>query len=898
MNFTNFTGKVPVLLLLLHTLCLSHSIAQTTIEGVVIDNINNIPIVGANIEVTGTTDGTFSQAGGVFTLHINDELPAKIGVTFLGYELKEILITEPSNNLLVSMVPGALVGQEVVVSASRKKEKVQEAPSAMDVIESNNLVADGVMNPFLSLRNKAGIDISQTGVDGGHITLRGRSAVFQTETFVIADYRNLILPSLGTLAYGQQPVDPIDLEKIEIVKGAGSALYGPGVEAGIIHFISKSPFDLQGTTVSVGGGTRNAIHVSARHAGISADKRIGYKITGYYRSANDWEIDSTDAVEAQHLASFQPRIVSSLTGEEITDVIPNYKNQSYGLTGTLAFRPNDQTTLTATGGWSVGKAIFRTSQGEGYTEAPRPFAQLRAQSGGFFGQLFWSKHANSDGRTFLYPSGLTTITESHQLEGQLQYSFDIQDERIDAVMGIDYRLNTIDTKGTVHGRWEADDDYEIVGGYAQVEFKLGKNLDLVGAGRFDNFVALNANSFSPRLGLVYKPTPKHTIRATFNRAFGAPSAVNLFADLPLANQGAFLVHLLGGADEVTFDNAQTTSFLPGMGQTDGIGADLQQLYTLITGQLHEQEIIPKDIMEYLIDMQDQVQGISPGVLTQSPLSRGKLKLSSSNMYEIGYKGLFHDKVGLTVDFYYNQRRNIVSAPFQASPLVVQPTLGADLSAAIENNIDLDRLSEIGLSPGAIINLYSDIANSIAFDADSGSPNVLGLLRADQTPKNSPLPTLDLAYYNIREIDYFGLDVALKYYFSSEFSAYGSLSWLSQTYFEDVEVGSTEEGQVSTTDFSLNIPDTRLKFGIEYYPETGPNAFFMTRYQNSWNAINGLPWTGPVEAFVVADVGFGYTFTNDVKLNCTITNLFSEKYRAIYGAPVIGRQLIAKMQYHF
>ena len=870
--------------------------AQTIIEGIVMDNSKDIPISGASISVNGTESGTHSGDDGAFVLEVWQELPTRISITFLGYELKEIDIIAPTNNLLVSLVPGALVGQEIVVTASRKREKVQEAPSAMDVIEEKELQVDIVSNPFLSLRNKMGLDVAQTGVNGGHITLRGRSAVFQTETFVMSDYRNLILPGLGTLAYGQQPVDAIDLEKIEIVKGPGSALYGPGVEAGIVHFISKSPFDLQGTSISIGGGTRNTIQGAIRQAGVSANRKFGYKFTGYYRNTRDWEIDPDDPVEASHLASFQPTVVSSLTGEVITRNIPDYDVLSYGFTGTMAFRPGDNTTITAVGGWSVEKALFRTSQGEGYTAAPRPFGQIRVQSGGWFGQAFWSYHGGSDGKAFLYPTGLTTITESHQMEGQLQYNFNLGGERLNVIAGSDYRFNTIDSKRTVHGRWEDRDDYTIIGGYLQTELKVSKKLDLVGAARVDRFVALEESSFSPRLGLVFKPSPKHTLRATFNRAIGAPTAINLFADLPLADNGAFQLHLLGGADAVSFDRPRTTSFLPGVGEADGIGVNLQDVFTLLTGQLEDLGAIPTDIMEYLISMKDRVTGFSHGVLSQTPLTRDKLQLSNSNMYEIGYKGLIDDKLGIEVDVYYNHRRNVVSAPFQASPLVLQPTLAADLSTAITTGLDEERLAGIGLSPMAIINMYHGLAETISLDTDSRQPKVLGLVRSDQTPGSSAVPTLDLAYYNIREIDYFGLDFSLKYYITGDFSASGSLSWLSQAYFEDVPVG---EGAGSpTTDFSLNIPDTRIKLGMELNPEIGVNAFVMVRYQSDWISNSGLPWAGPVEEFVIADLGVGYSFRNGVRVNATVTNLFEEKYRAFFGAPKIGRQLLARTYFHF
>lgn len=896
---TGTTRRLLIQLLVVSALfCAGQSptYAQTLIRGMVMDNINNFPIVGANIEITGTETGTLSGPDGGFVLNIRERLPTKIAVTYMGYELKEITITEPTNNLLVSMVPGALVGQEVVVSASRKLEKAQEAPSAMDVIEQHELKADAVVNPFLSLRNKVGLDISQTGVNNGHITLRGRSAAFQTETFVMADYRNLVLPGLGTLTYGQQPIDPIDLEKIEIVKGPGSALYGPGVEAGIIHFISKNPFDYPGTSVSVGAGTRNTLQASFRHAGVSANEKFAYKLTTYYRRAQDWEIDSTDAVEAAHLASFQPRVVSSLTGDLITDKIPDYQIESAGISGTLAFRPGRETTITAVGGWSIGKSLFRTAQGEGLTKVPRPFGQLRVQSGGLFAQAFWSYQAGKDGTAFLYPTGLTNITESHQVEGQVQYNFTLEEEKYNIIVGTDYRLNTFDSKGTIYGRWEDQDNYTIAGMYGQAEIKLNKFLDLVGAARVDRFVALKETSFSPRLGLVYKVSPKHTVRATFNRAIGAPTALNLFSDLPLANQGAFLLHLLGGADPVTFDRPETTSFIPGVGVNEGIGTELRPVYALITAQLAQSGTIPEPVINYLVSVQEQVQGFSRGLLSQEPLSRDRLQLSSSNMYEIGYKGLIRDKVAIGLDFYYNRRQNVVSAPFQASPLVLQPTLAADLSAAIIKGVDPEEAEQYNLTPEAIAGIYAGVAQAISIDAETGRPNVLGLVRSDQTPTTSPLPTLDLAYYNIREIDYFGLDLSLKYYFTGDFSAYGNLSWLSRSYFEDVAVGGGDGSP--TTDFSLNVPSTKVKLGVELNPDYGWNSFLMVRYQNAWESVNGVPWTGPVDSFIVTDVGVGYAFENNLSLNATVTNLLQEEYRAFYGAPKIGRQFIAKLYYAF
>ena len=185
------------------------------------------------------------------------------------------------------------------------------------------------------------------------------------------------------------------------------------------------------------------------------------------------------------------------------------------------------------------------------------------------------------------------------------------------------------------------------------------------------------------------------------------------------------------------------------------------------------------------------------------------------MYEFGYKGLFGDKLGISIDFFYNYRKNVFAAPFQASPFVLQPTLAEDLIESMLAGLNLDELAEMGVNTGDLTNLYNGFAQQLAFNSQTGMPNILGLIRSDQTSLDSPLPTLDAAYYNIKELDYFGLDFALKYYFRADLAAYGSISWLSQSYFEDVIVGSGESA--TTLDYSLNIPDTKFKFGVEYTP---------------------------------------------------------------------------------
>jgi len=262
---------------------------------------------------------------------------------------------------------------------------------------------------------------------------------------------------------------------------------------------------------------------------------------------------------------------------------------------------------------------------------------------------------------------------------------------------------------------------------------------------------------------------------------------------------------------------------------------------------------------------------------------------------VGYKGLIADKLSVGVDIYFNNRKNMLSAPIVASPLVVQPSLPGDLAEAVRNTLDPAALAPFGLNVDAVAGIYEGVGQAIAFN-EEGTPNVLGLIQSDQAPNTFPVPTLDLSYYNIAELNYAGVDLSLQYYFNSDFSVYGSYSWLSDNLFTEVAVGEGENAP--TVDFSFNVPDTKIKLGLNYQPEMGFNGSISFRHQSAFDAINGTPFTGPVDAFNMVDIGAGYTFDFGLGINISVTNLLEEDYRYIYGAPVIGRQIMGRATYAF
>ena len=117
---------------------------------------------------------------------------------------------------------------------------------------------------------------------------------------LLIDDRFAHLPALNfTLPY-MIPVESNDIERIEVVRGPGSVLYGPDSAEGVIHVITRSPFESAGTSVSVLGGTREMLQGTIRHAAVIGE-RLAVQVSARWFSGHDWEY--TDPVEQENRAA-------------------------------------------------------------------------------------------------------------------------------------------------------------------------------------------------------------------------------------------------------------------------------------------------------------------------------------------------------------------------------------------------------------------------------------------------------------------------------------------------------------------------------------------------------------------------------------------------------------------
>ena len=557
-------NKLTTALTVLGLFCVNLLLAQTTIRGTVTDAETDSPIPGVNIVIQGTTDGTNTDFDGNFSFSTNQDAPFTIEVSSVGFSTQSIEVTSSDQVINVALQPGEKL-DEIIVSASRRPQKVQDAPASVSVVSAKDIENSAVaVDPVRHLVNVPGVQIQQQSANTLNIEMRAGSGVFGTSALPILDYRFLTNPSAGTFFTQQAGLSNIDIAKIEVVRGAASALYGPGVTSGVVHFMSKNPIDYPGTTVELLGGEMNTLGAALRHAYASENKKFGYKINLKYTEGDDFGLNPDETVDedgdgiadATTIAGFaraiyQPVIRNNMVDPtqqgdlllSISDLDDNYdgnplatRYQNFAANGHLEFRPDEDTSAFLSAGFAQGGALFFNSQGAGYQDGRDYWTQARIQKGGLFALVSYNYRDGGGTKdpTFLYNSGFRQVAETKALEAQIQYNFDVPGFlNSNFTVGADHRNTKSNSAYTLYGRNEDNDDYIITGAYLQGTSELSDQLELTYAARYDQFNILDEGGFSPRVALVYKMNEKNTFRATYNIATAPPSALQTFIDFPV-----------------------------------------------------------------------------------------------------------------------------------------------------------------------------------------------------------------------------------------------------------------------------------------------------------------------------------------------------------------------------
>ncbi|MCP4566212.1 MAG: TonB-dependent receptor, partial [FCB group bacterium] len=512
-----------------------------TINGTITDKTDGEVLMGATVNVKSAISGfeprgTAADKDGFF--EFTDMLPGKyiVIVSSIGFTpqtFSEIEVTESGNqSMKVSLTPTYIDLDAISVTASRRPEKLVEAPASVAVVDAESVEARTTLTPTEHLKGLAAVDVASTGLNQSNVVVRGFNNIFSGALLVLTDNRIARVPSLRFNAYNFISTINEDIERIEIVSGPGSALYGPNSASGVMHIITKSPFASQGTTFSLGGGERDLVIGSFRHAGTYND-RIGYKITGQYYQGHDWE-HTEQAEEDNDL--IQKYLPTADGPEFVGDSIPaerDFDINKLAGDGRLDFLIGDNSSLIVNSGFSRSSSIELTGLGAGQAiDWTYWFAQTRYRYKDLFIQGF--VNASDAGDTYLLQTGQLIVDKSKLWAGQIQHSYSTSDN-LSFTYGFDALFTRPNTEATINGGNEENDDIDEFGIYLQSDAQLNDKLKLVTAVRLDDNNRLKDMVISPRAGLVYQPVENHNLRATYNRAYSTPDNNNLYLDIMQTN---------------------------------------------------------------------------------------------------------------------------------------------------------------------------------------------------------------------------------------------------------------------------------------------------------------------------------------------------------------------------
>jgi outer membrane receptor protein involved in Fe transport len=431
----------------------------------------------------------------------------------------------------------------VVVSASRTEEKLVNAPATMSVITAAAIEALPSRNFAELLRSVPGLNVTQVSARDINVTSRGATGTLATGTLALLDGRSLYQDFFGFVMWDFLPVNLNEIKRVEVIRGPASAVWGANAVNGVVNVITKTPREMQGTTVTVGLGAMERGTANNRQT----DGSLVYFSGTHAQAINDrWSIKLSGGGYSQDAPTRPTGVIPGTPGTQY----PAYTNTGTTqpkVDGRLDYEMNGGGLLSFSGGVAGTEGIMHTGIG--------PFDINSGTTMGYAKVNFSRGALRVNGFTNLLDGNASNLLTRDVNLQPIPFDFktttaDLEVSHVSALgrshalsYGGNLRYNTFELSLAPN----ADDRVEF-GIYAQDEIVLSPHVRLVAGARVDRFDYLDDFVFSPRVALMVKPREDQTFRVSYNRAYRSPSVINNFLDITVVepvNLGAFSPLLAG-----------------------------------------------------------------------------------------------------------------------------------------------------------------------------------------------------------------------------------------------------------------------------------------------------------------------------------------------------------------
>jgi outer membrane receptor for ferrienterochelin and colicins len=526
---------------------------NASVTGTITDTDGEV-LIGANVTIKGTTLGTVTGVNGEFTIRNVSTGNVSLLISFVGFERLEKLVnvSAGSNDLGEIQLTASQVflSDQVVISGSRRAEKITETPATVQVINSQQIEELPSFNPGELLARVKGVDFIRSGVVGTGINIRGFNSNFNAKNLQINDGRYATLIATG-LPFGPlQTIIKEDIDRVEVILGPNSALYGPNAHNGLVNTITKDPRSSEGTTIALGAGNQSTLTGRLRHAQVINDK-WAFKVTGEYTQGKEFEY--VDSVYIDRLDTEGNPGPDGIT--EGYDELELDRDFSFLRGGaSLYYSVTDDADIIASWGGSNSTYLAPTNVGRNQIIDWRiNYYSLKYTSEHWFAQAYMTTSKTDDTYSIdertkqyyrlldagvpdaqargedSYASGARFIDDSQRYNAEIQYNNKFGD--LNVVLGAQWQRDLANSHGTYLLDENEDDFIEVdqFGAYGQFDYEFGSGFKATAAFRADNHDVYDFN-FVPKFGLV-KSYDNGSFRLTYGQGIAAPTILNMFGNL-------------------------------------------------------------------------------------------------------------------------------------------------------------------------------------------------------------------------------------------------------------------------------------------------------------------------------------------------------------------------------
>lgn len=499
-------------------------LAQGTISGYITDRETGDSLAGVSIRVEGTRLGAISNSRGRFTIKNVPLGQVEMKATLVGYESETVrtyLGKDGQVNVVFTMLASSFQKDEVVVSAGRRVQAVQDVPISVSALSQQDLAQRGITQLDQALRYVSGVSVV-----GDQVNIRGSSGFafgVGSRTMVLLDGLPLLSGDNGDIKFDVLPVS--DVQRIEIVKGAGSALYGTGALGGVVSLFTSTPTE----QLTLHGRVYGGLYTQSRHdewryrdsppsnwgADVKAAQKFGdvsINLSGGIRSDESYrDFDRQLRGFGYGKVMWTPTELSKLTLSTFY-AQADAQNFIYWKDLRNATRPPDVQNRDE----RLWTAKLAAALEYNVTLDNRTSIVIRPG-------LFRTRYENRIGDSTLDSNQSTAY--AYNVDAMVTTSFS---DRFTLTGGLNGKLNNV--VSDVYG----EQLQSIISAFAQAEVILPYSIIATLGVRVDREETQSLPSqleFSPKLGLSWEATPSLHLRASVGRGFRAATIAERYANI-------------------------------------------------------------------------------------------------------------------------------------------------------------------------------------------------------------------------------------------------------------------------------------------------------------------------------------------------------------------------------